>query len=127
METNLEPGIMLTMEKLISEKDTAEHYGSGLIPVFATPAMIGLMESVAQMLVQPHLPEGYISLGIAINAKHTRATPVGRKVSCTARLDATEGKRFFFTITASDEQGEIGHATHTRAMVDADAFMERLR
>jgi len=126
MELNLKPGITKNFGKKVSIEDTAAKYGSGLIEVFATPALVGLMESTAQMSIQPYLPEGYITLGIEINVKHLKATPVGMQVFCESMLTAVDGKKLWFDIKAWDEKGDIGIATHVRYIVDGEKFMEKL-
>lgn len=126
MNPHLIPGIKKRAEHLVSSNDTASRYGSGLIEVFATPAMIGLMENTAHSSIQQFLPEGAITLGIEINAKHIKATPIGMKVFCEAELISVDGKKLFFEIKAWDEIAEIGTATHTRYVVDSKRFMEKL-
>ncbi len=126
MNTKIPQGIKHKTEKKVTPEDTAAHFGSGLIEVFATPAMIGMMENTAHLCVQPFLPEGSITLGIEINAKHIKATPVGMKVFCEVELISVEGKKLIFVINVWDEVGEIGTATHTRYIVDAKKFMEKL-
>jgi predicted thioesterase len=126
MEFNIEPGIFHTIEKTVEHTDTASSYGSGLIDVFATPAMIGLMENTAQSSLKVHLPEGYITLGIEINVKHMKATPVGMKVKCESKLTRVEGKKLYFELNAWDEKGQIGTGTHIRYIVQADEFMKKL-
>ena len=80
MEINLKPGITGRQEITVTFADTASGFGSGLIEVFATPAMIALMEKTAQLSVQPLLPPGAITLGTAVSITHTKATPIGMKV-----------------------------------------------
>ena len=40
-------------------------------------------------------------------------------------VTAVEGKKITFAITASDEAGEIGRATHTRVLVNSEKFLEK--
>jgi len=126
MEAKLRTGITKLREKTVKPEDTAAHCDSGLIEVFATPAMVSFMEGTAYMSVQKYLPEGQITLGIEINVKHLKATPVGMKVFCESTLTGIDGKKLFFEIKVRDEKGEIGTATHIRYIVEAKKFMEKL-
>jgi len=126
LDFNIEPGIVYTIEKTVEQMDTAGSYGSGMIDIFATPAMIALMENTAQTSLKANLPEGYITLGIEISVKHMKATPVGMKVSCESRLVRVEGKRLYFELNAWDEIGQIGSGIHTRYIVHAVEFMKNI-
>ena len=126
MEDIIKAGIENQMIITVKQDDTAAHYGSGLIEVFATPAMIGLMENTAQSSVAELLPEGFITLGIEINAKHLKATPVGMKVTCKSVLTKVDGKKLCFNIQAWDEKGEIGTATHIRYIINSNEFMKKM-
>ena len=120
-------GIEGEKEIIVQAEDTAARYGSGLIEVFATPAMIGLMESTAQQSVQHLLDDGLITLGTEVNIRHLKATPVGMKVNCKSKLISIEGKKLLFEVNASDETEIIGNGTHTRYIVDAEKFMAKLK
>ena len=127
MEFIIPVGLTGKQEMMVTEEDTAANYGSVLIEVFATPAMVGFMEGTSQLSVQPYLPEGYITLGIEINVKHLKATPVGMKVFCESKLINIDGKKLTFEIKAWDEKGNIGTALHHRYIVEAVKFMEKLQ
>ena len=125
-EFNLPIGVKNTIEITVSSNDTAAKYGSGLIEVFATPAMVGLTENTAQSSVGKLLPEGFITLGTEINVQHLKATPVGMKVKCESVLIKSDNKKLSFEVTAWDEQAIIGKGTHERYIVEAKKFMEKL-
>ena len=59
MQIEIPVGLQGHETKIVEKKDTAKHYGSGLAEVFATPAMIALMEYTAFTSIEPFLPEGY--------------------------------------------------------------------
>lgn len=127
MEINIPQGQKGEKEVLVNETNTAKAYGSGLIDVFATPAMIALMENTAHSSIQEFLPQGMVTVGIEINAKHIKATPIGKTVKCNSYLEKVDGKRLYFTIEAFDQEGKIGEANHIRYIVDALKFVEKLK
>ena len=123
METELIKSFSQTIQ--VTENQTATHYGSGLLPVFATPALIALMENTAMQLIP--LPAGCSSVGISINMQHLKASPVGTSIQCTATISAIVGKKFTFEIVATDNSLEIiGKAIHERVIVDIVRFMSKI-
>lgn len=123
---NLQLGLKGHKEIIVSETDTASKYGSGLIDVYATPAMVSLMETTAQESIQKYLPSGFITLGTEVNIKHLKATPVGMKVKCESELVHIDGKKLTFKVDAYDDKGKIGEGTHSRFIVETKRFLEKL-
>ena len=114
-----------TQSIIVKETQTAAEYGSGLLPVFATPALIGLMENTAMQLIE--LPEGSSSVGISINMKHLKASPVGAEITCIATITEVDGRKYSFEIKANDASGDlIGEAIHERFVVNIDKFMSKI-
>lgn len=124
---NLKIGAEGYLEKIVENKDTAISYGSGLIEVFATPAMIGLMEMTAQLSVQELLLEGYTTVGTEVNIKHIKASLVGEKVYAKTVLLEIDGKKLVFEVAAFDTKAQIGLGTHTRFIVHKEGFMEKTK
>ena len=126
MEFDLKTGITYTAKQKVEYKDTATQYGSGLVEVFATPAMIALMENAALNTVLPYLGDDHNTVGYEVNVRHLKPTPVGMQVECTATLIEVNGKKLVFKLEASDEEGKIGEGTHTRYIINSKKFMEKL-
>ena len=118
-------GMKGTAENLCEREDTALEVGSGSLLVYATPCMAALMEAAACAAIEEALDENETTVGIELNLKHTAATPVGLEVRAEAEVTAVEGKIFSFQITAYDEAGKIGEATHKRALVNSQRFLEK--
>ncbi|HON71414.1 MAG: thioesterase family protein [Tenuifilum sp.] len=125
MEFNIPLGIEFTATEMVTKDNTASKYGSGLVDVFATPAMVALMEKAALNAVLPHLPHGFNTVGTEICVKHTKATPLGWEVHSKATLKEVDGKKLVFDVVAWDSEGEIGRGTHTRYIIDSKRFMEK--
>jgi len=126
MELHLQAGIKGKQELTVTPEKTAAAYGSGLVEVFATPAMIAFMEQTSHLSVAPYLPEGAMTVGTSVNVVHLKATPVGMKVVCESELTEVNGRELVFSVIACDEQGEIGRGTHKRFVVNREKFMSKL-
>ncbi len=107
----------------VEHKHSANEYGSGLLDVFSTPAMIALMEQTSNELLMPYLNDNETSVGIEINVKHLKATPVGDTVICYVQLIEIRKNRITFKVEAFDSKGKIGEGIHKRAIVDKQLFM----
>ena len=123
----IEIGLTYTATTEVSQEKSALAMGSGNLMVFATPALVALMENAAMMAVASSLPEGSTTVGGAINIQHTRPSGMGQEVSATARLVAVDGRKLSFELVAHDAWGVIGEATHVRFIVDAERFMAKVK
>lgn len=121
----LKPGLFAEKTETVSEKNTASALGSGSLAVYATPAMIAIMEGAAVSAVDPLLPPGCSSVGTELNIKHIAATPLGMKISAKAELLSVDGKSLLFRVEAFDEAGKIGEGEHRRFIIEIEKFMAR--
>ena len=111
------------VEITVQDSDTAIVHKSGGLPVYATPAMIALMENAAFSLLKNEEKD---SVGTEMNVKHTRACLVGAKVYAQATVTGVNGNWVTFNVAAYDEKGEIGNGNHTRYIIDPVKFMAKL-
>ena len=121
----LEPGLTGEVEKRVAEDDTAARWGSGLVPVFGTPSLVGLMENAAVEALKGHLPAERTSVGGHMDVRHLAPTPVGLHVRARAELVEVDGQRLVFAIEAWDDAERIGEASHTRFVIEQQRFVER--
>lgn len=112
-------------QTVVSENNTADKLGSGAVAVFATPAMIALMEEAALSSVQANLEPGFTTVGTKINSSHIAATPMGMSVTAKSVLTEVDGKRLVFTVEAFDSSEKIGEGTHERYIVNTQKFLKK--
>lgn len=123
--TGITPGIHAELDISVSDAETATAYGSGLVPVYATPALVGLMESAAVKALEGRLPGGQTTVGVRIDVRHLAATPVGMRVRARAELVEVQERKLIFRIEAWDEVEQVGQATHERFIIDQEKFVGR--
>lgn len=114
-----------TVTEVVTHEKTALTVGSGSLKVYATPAMLALIERAACEAVSSLLGEGETTVGTLLNVEHLAATPVGMNVSATAELVSREGRKFVFEVSASDESGLIGKGMHERFLVFSEKFQAK--
>lgn len=121
----LKEGITGEAEAVVSEENTAINMGSGTLPVFATPAMVAVVEKAAWSSVAGELEEGQSTVGTAMTLSHESATPVGLKITAKTTLTAIDRRKLTFSWEAYDEAGIIGRGTHERFIVDNEKFVSK--
>lgn len=127
MKIEIPVGIEYRSELIVDNQHTATKYGSGLAEVFATPALVALMENAAYKSIEMYLPDGYSSVGTEIHIQHLRATPPGDKVYAISKTVAFDGRKVDFEVEAFDSNGLIGKGTHQRFVVNSARFIDKLK
>jgi predicted thioesterase len=119
-------GIVGTKSLVVSREFTVAREDESMPAVFATPMMIYLMEITAGALIQPYLPEGWITVGALVNVRHLAATPVGSTVTARAEVTEVGDNTVKFNVEAHDGIEKIGEGMHVRAPVEVARFMKRV-
>ncbi len=122
---NLKIGLSAEKAQTVDTGNTALAYGSGSIEVYATPAMVGLMENASLAAVDHLLPKGFATVGTKVEISHLAATPLGVTVTANAELVELDGKRLLFKVLATDEKGKIGEGLHERYIIEIAKFLNK--
>lgn len=126
---------MTYIEKhIVAPNETAAQVGSGLLPVYATPQVVALMEHAACALIQTlpptsehALPEGDTTVGTHMTIDHVKACLVGVEVTCKVDLLEVNGRQYLFSIEVTNPAGDVlARAEHTRFRVTVERFMQKL-
>ncbi|HVJ50406.1 thioesterase family protein [Desulfitobacterium sp.] len=123
MTKELKIGLIGRAENVVNERNTAKSMGSGSLAVFATPALVALMEAAAVNTLK--LDEGESSVGISLEIKHSAATPIGVKVWAEAVLVEVDRRRLVFEVNAYDEVEKIGSGRHERVIIQEERFLSK--
>lgn len=121
----LQTGKTGTARVLVTPENTAKAMGSGSLEVFATPALVALLEAASCDCVAGELAPGTISIGTKMDVSHISATPPGMEVRAESTLESVEGRKLVFSVRAFDDAGCVGEGTHERVIVQTERFMAR--
>jgi fluoroacetyl-CoA thioesterase len=119
-------GLVHEQTEQVTEERTARHVGSGDLRVFATPAMVSLIERASVALLAPHLPEGFSTVGIAISVRHLAPTPLGKDVRVRVEVKAVDGGQLRLAAEVWDDIEKVGEAEHQRAVIEVARFLRRV-
>lgn len=122
----MEIGLKHVSTATVSDANTALALGSGDMEVFATPAMVALMENAAMEAVTPHLPEGDTTVGAMIEISHVKPSAMGETIKAEAILEEIDGRKLTFKVKVSDSKGIIGEGKHIRYIVGRERFLSKL-
>ena len=121
----METGIKNSIELIVTNDKTAATMGSGTLEVFATPAMIALIEETAWKSVMPYMEDKQATVGTKLDICHIAPTPLGMIVKCKTELIEIDGRRLKFKAEVYDEKGLIGKGTHERFIIDVEKFQAK--
>lgn len=126
MEITIPIGVCFEQEITVQTQDCAKTHGSGNLEVFATPALVAIMENSAFRTIESYIPAGFDSVGTAINISHIKASGLGEKINVIATVKSVDGKRIDFDVEAFDSKGKIGSGTHTRFIINVERFLSKI-
>ena len=121
----MQTGIKGRLELTVTKDKCAGALGSGELDVFATPAMIALMEETCWRSVVDELQPGEGTVGTALDVRHLAATPIGLWVRCETELTLVDRRRLVFDVKVYDPFGLVGEGTHERFVIQYEKFMKR--
>ena len=88
--------------------------------------MIALMEKTCLENVNAKIGEGNTTVGISVNIKHLKASPIGALIRCDSKLIEVDRKRLVFEVQCFEGETLIGEGIHERFVVDSQKFMAKL-
>ena len=114
------------LETEVTKELTINRMGREGADVLSTPALLELMEKASIKASEPYLPEGYTSVGYAVDGlRHLAPTPIGQRVRVRSVLTEVDRNRLTYSIEAFEGDKRIGVATHKRAVISTDPDAQR--
>lgn len=122
----MEVGLRGALTKQINDNETADLLGSGLLEVFATPALVAFVENTCWKSIDEFLEEGQTTVGTNITLDHLKANLPGDEITCFSEIVEIDGKKIVFEFEVKNIDKLIANGSHTRFIVDSEKFMGKL-
>jgi fluoroacetyl-CoA thioesterase len=119
-------GLSGTIEFTVEQRHVIDFATDGMPAVLSTPILIGILERTARQALAPLLDPGERSVGAEIEIRHFAPTPLGQKVTCTARVIHAEDRAVTFQVEAHDSVELIARGLHKRGVIDVERFARKV-
>ncbi len=117
LDPAIRPGLANRDQVVITDQHLTRHVGGK--GVFATPAMIWLMENAAHNSVAPYLGPAQTTVGYEVHVFHRAPADLGDRIVVESRLTKVDRNRLTFEVRATKDGVLLGDGIHRRAIVGA--------
>lgn len=112
-------GLSRTIRHSVGHADTAgNHLPDDIEPVLSSSGLVNLAIRTAVELIDPLLPDGFISIGKSSDITHEHPSVLGATLTLTLTVTEFDGYHITMRLVASDETGVVGTGTHVRSIVN---------
>jgi fluoroacetyl-CoA thioesterase len=119
-------GLSTIIKKEVGVSDTLPARDSAGILDFliSTPAVLTMVIQASSEMLDPLLPEGFITVGKTIELSHERPTMVGETISLILTVTKIDGTKILLDIAGHDATGQICKGTYERHIVDKNFLLD---
>ncbi len=122
----LKPGLKACIIHQVEESDLATSWRND-VPVLATPVLLWYAELACMQAISGTLAPSQMTLGFGHEMRHLAPTPNGWTIQIEARLREIDTKILSFDVRASDGAEIILSGVHTRAIIERERFLQRVK
>lgn len=121
----IKKGLSTIYNKEVSSFDAAGSFGSGALDfLLSTPSAVTMAIETSIQLLDPLLPEGYITVGKSIELQHRHPTLVGEKISLIVTVNEVNEGHVFLDIEIHDTYGLVCKGKHERFIMSSDQLIQ---
>ena len=119
----LEPGLAASFDHTVGPGDTAIAFGSGDVPVLATPRVLALVERATFGAVAAELTDDLTTVGVRVELDHLLPSAVGALVHIEAVLEQVDGRRLTYGVRVTQAARTVAAGTVVRIIVTRERFL----
>lgn len=125
-ENKIVVGLSTIYKREVGQSDTLpSNTSAGIMDyLISTPAILKMIIEASQDMLDPLLPEGYITVGKNIELSHERPTLVGETITLVLTVSKVKGESIFMDISGHDSTGVICRGNYERSIVEKDHLID---
>ena len=126
IEHKIRPGLSTIYTREAGHADALPSNNAAGIMDFliSTPAVLTMVIEATRDLLDPLVPDGFITVGKHIDLSHERPTLIGETVTLVITVKDVKGESIFLDITGHDSTGVICMGTYERSIVEKDHLID---
>lgn len=125
MKDSLAAGLSHSARITVDRDRTIGFLGDDL-RVYATPSLVGDVESTCRDLILDHVNDGEDSVGTRVVIDHMAPTMLDMWAEVTINVTKVDGRLVTFEFTVRDSVEDVAKGTHMRFVVDKEQTTQRL-
>jgi predicted thioesterase len=90
----------------------------------STPAILSMAIKASSEMLDPLLPDGYITVGKNIDLTHERPTLIGETLTLVVTVSKIKGENIYLEIAGHDSTGVICKGIYERTIVDKNHLID---
>ena len=111
---------------VVTEQHTIDFADDQMPAVLSTPWLVWFLEHAAREAMLPILDQDESTVGAHVDVEHLAPTPLGHRVTCTARVINTDRRLITFQFEAHDQHERIARGIHKLQVIRCDRFADRV-
>lgn len=112
-------GMSRTIRHTVAHSDTfGNHLPDDIEPLLSSSGLIALAVLTSVELIDPLLPDGYLTIGKSSTVMHEHPSVLGADLTVTVTVAEFDGYHITLRVVASDETGVVGTGTHVRSIAN---------
>ncbi len=120
----IKEGLFTTFEKKTSSGDAYISNSSTIDYLLSTPAILSMIIDASCKLLDPLLPEEYITVGKNLELSHEHPTLIGESIKVTITVVKVMNNTIYLEFEGNDLHGVFCRGKYERAIVNRERLME---
>lgn len=124
IDHRIRAGLTMTSEKKTTSSDAHITDSSTINYLVSTPAILSIVIDMSGKMLDPLLPNDFITVGKNIQLEHNHPTLIGEIIKIKTTVEKIEDHKIYLDIEVSDTHGICCSGKYERTIVNKNKLLE---